>query len=113
MGVFSPAGKAPPSTISAVINAKKTPNIRSVTLGLSGVESSVTFAASIVAFRILARSGTMYVATSSGGTASETSRFQFTPGNTFEETSIDDSTAQTFYISTNKDNSVLQILEWT
>ena len=111
MGVFSPAGKSPPSSVS--ITGKSTPNIRSVTLGLSGVESSITFAAAVVAFRIISRSGTLRVATSSGGTAAETTRMDFTPGNCFQEDNVSDTAAQTFYVSTNKDNSIIQILEWT
>ena len=111
MGVFSPVGASAPSAVT--ISAKTTPNIRSITLGAKGVESTLTFASTIVAFTVqVAGNASFYIATSSGGTSSDTTRFNYNPGNCFHEEFLTTTAAKTFYVSASRDNVVVQIKEW-
>lgn len=103
-------GPAAPSVVTT--QNKTTPTITSLTLGLAGVESVLTFAAGTVAFKIRAADfAKLKLATTSGSTATD-DRFDVPPGNTYVEDNFTGS-AITYYISATVDNIVVQILTWT
>jgi len=106
-------GSKPTSEI-ALTGAKITTTITSQVVGT--VESTLTFAAGTKAFRIKlpesAGAAVLNIATSVGGTASETTRFEISAGNDFREEDLSGA-GLTYYITASKDNLNLQIITWS
>ena len=111
MATFNPVGASAPSAVT--VSSKSTPNIRSITLGLIDAESTLTFSSAIVAYKIKSRDGSkLKIATSSGDTLTD-DKWEIMPGSCFEDESLTTSTSKTFYVSSNKATTVVQIIEWT
>ena len=113
MGVFSPVGASAPSAVT--ISAKSTPTIRSITLSATpGTESTLVFGTGVVAFQIKTPSGDtarLSVATTMGNTATD-DRIDVPMGREWRQEFLTTNATKTFYVSSNKASTVLQIIEW-
>lgn len=111
MGVFSPSGPAPIAEITST-GSKQTRSNQTVTITNKDTEETITFSTGLKAFRLRARNGAkLQVASASGesGTNYET----LWPNVSMYEEGLNELTGFKLYIQSSKDNTVVEIVEWT